>query len=278
MRVRGAAALARHAVQALGAAARAGASADELTQAAKTLEATRPTAVSLRNALRYTMGGLERGPDAVYARAERFVHDSLRARERVGRIGARLLEDADVVLTHCNSQAAITAITARHAQRPFEHAIVLETRPWRQGLITARQLAEAGVPVRFMVDAAMGLALEEADAVITGCDTIAANGDVINKIGTNVLSLASHHQAVPFIVAAESFKIDPTAATGRDVVLEEREATEVIDEPIPGVTVDNRVFDVTPAERVHRFALELGPTEPGDVLDAFNRTWGEHLT
>lgn len=275
MEVRGAAKIARHAASALGGLAHDGATPDRIRQAAEQLQATRPTAVSLRNAIEYVAGGLDEGDaETVYARAERFVHDALRARERVGRVGGRLLEGADVVVTHCNSQAAITAIEARHAADPLEAVVVLETRPWRQGLITARQLAEAGVPVRFMVDAAMATALDQADAVITGCDTIAANGDIVNKIGTELLSLAAEDAGVPFYVAAESFKIDARSATGDQVPIEEREDTEVLEDPIPGVEIDNPVFDVTPADRIARIALETGPTSPGDVLEAFQATWG----
>lgn len=274
MTVRGAAALARHAVLALGALAREGADEAALRQAGERLMATRPSAVSLRNAVTYTLGGLETGPDAVYARAERFVSDSFKARERVARHAARLLSDADVVLTHCNSQAAVTGIATRNSERPFEYAIVLETRPWRQGLITARQLAEAGVPVRFMVDAGMGLALEEADAVLTGADTLAANGDVVNKIGTSLLSFAAAGADVPFYVAAESFKVDPHAPSGAEVAIEERDDAEVLEEPIPGVTVANPVFDVTPAARVGAIALETGAVPPADVLAVFRGQWG----
>ncbi len=277
MEVRGAAKIARHAASALGSLAHGGASADEIRSAADRLGSTRPTAVSLRNAIEYVLGGLdeEGGTDAVYARAERFVHDALRARERVGRVGGRLLQGADIVLTHCNSQAAITAIEARHANDPLEAAIVLETRPWRQGLITARQLAEAGVPVRFMVDAAMATALDHADAVVTGCDTIAANGDIVNKIGTELLSLAAQDAGVPFYVAAESFKIDPRSATGTDVPIEEREEIEVLEEAIPGVEVANPVFDVTPADRIGQIALESGPTPPDHALAVFESAWGQ---
>ncbi len=277
MEVRGAAALARHAVKALGRHAQDGATPDELKAAAEALLSTRPTAVSLRNGLAYALGNLEDGSDAVQARAQRFVHDSLRARERVGRRAATLLEDADIVLTHCNSQAALAGLTTRHAEAPFEAVIALETRPWRQGLITARQLAEASIPARFMVDAAMGTGLEEADAVLTGCDTIAANGDIVNKIGTRLLSLACQEAGVPFYVAAESFKVDARAPTGHDVDIEEREDAEVLEEPIEGVTVDNPVFDVTPHERVTRIATEDGTYEPGDVRAAFERSWGDEL-
>ena len=150
---------------------------------------------------------------------------------------------------------------------------MLETRPWRQGVLTARQLAEEGVPVRFLVDAAMGAALEGADAVVTGADTIAANGDVINKIGTSLLSLCAQDAGVPFHVAAEAFKVDLEAPTGRDVRIEERPATEVLDEPIDGVDVLNPVFDVTPAARVTAIVCDMGVLRPVELADAYRRVW-----
>lgn len=273
MDVRGAAKIARHAASALGRLASEGGSEEEIQQAAQRLVDTRPTAVSLKNGVRYVLGGLDEGAEAVEARAQRFVHDALRARERVARNGARLLEGADVVLTHCHSQAAATSLIARHDRDPFEAVITLETRPWRQGLITARQLAEAGLPVEFMVDAAMSLALERADAAIVGVDTIAANGDVVNKVGTSLVSLACEDAGLPFYVAGESFKVDPDAATGHDVAIEERDPGEVLDEPIEGVDVVNPVFDVTPAARVTQLALEAGTFDPGDALEVFQRSW-----
>lgn len=277
MEIRGAAALARHAVKALGRRAQEDASREDLEQAARTLLGTRPTAVSLRNGLAYALGASGDGAEAVHARAQRFVHDSLRARERVGRRAATLLEDARVVLTHCNSQAALAGLQTRHAEDPFEAVIALETRPWRQGLITARQLAESEIPARFMVDAAMSAGLEQADAVLTGCDTIAANGDIVNKIGTRLLSLACQEQEVPFYVAAESFKVDDQAPTGEDVAIEERDDAEVLEDPIEGVTVDNPIFDVTPARRVAKIATEDGTYDPNEVLGAFQQSWGDQL-
>jgi len=278
MAVRGAGKLARHAVRALGRRAAEGATSDELRQARDTLAGARPTAVSLRNGLAYAIGGLEEdGAEAVEARARRFVHDSLRARERVGRRTARLLEGADVVLTHCNSQAALAGLFTRHHEDPFEAVIALETRPWRQGRITAEQLADEGLPARFMVDAAMGTALGRADAVVTGCDTIARNGDVVNKIGTRLLAMAAEDRGVPFYVAAESFKLDPRAATGEDVPIEERADAEVLEDPIDGVEVDNPVFDVTPVARVTRIATEAQAHVPEDVLGAFQAAWGDEI-
>jgi ribose 1,5-bisphosphate isomerase len=274
MDVRGAAKIARHAASALGRLASEGADADELREAGQRLIATRPTAVSLQNGVRYVLAGLDDGPEVVEARSQRFVHDALRARERVARNGARLLEGVDVAMTHCHSQAAATSLIARHDREPFEAVIVLETRPWRQGLITAEQLADAGLPVEFMVDAAMGRALERAEVAIVGVDTIAANGDVVNKVGTSLVSLAAEEADVPFYVAGESFKLDPGSATGHDVEIEERDPAEVLEDPIAGVEVVNPVFDVTPADRVTQLALEAGRFAPEEALDVFERSWG----
>lgn len=273
MEVRGAAKIARHAAAALGRLASEGADEASLREAGDRLLGTRPTAVSLRNSVEYVLDGLDESLAAVEARSQRFVHDALRARERVARNGARLLEGADVVLTHCHSQAAATSIIARHDRDPLDAVIVLETRPWRQGLITARQLAAEGLPVEFMVDAAMGLALERAEATIVGVDTIASNGDVVNKVGTSLVSLACRDAEVPFYVAGESFKVDPRSRRGEDVEIEERDPGEVLDEPLEGVSVVNPVFDVTPSQRITQMALEAGCFDPTDALDVYERTW-----
>jgi methylthioribose-1-phosphate isomerase len=107
-----------------------------------------------------------------------------------------------------------------------------------------------------------------------GVDTIAANGDVVNKVGTSLVSLAAEEADVPFYVAGESFKLDPGSATGHDVEIEERDPAEVLEDPIAGVEVVNPVFDVTPADRITQLALEAGRFAPEEALDVFERSWG----
>lgn len=215
MRIRGAGAIARHAVAAL---ARWEGDARDFTgfpAAIRRLLATRPTAVSLRNGLEF----VERRVDAAAGEpakraalrdaAAQFDARAKDALATLGRVGAARIEDGGSYLTHCNSQAAIAVFRAAHATGKRFAVTATETRPWRQGLLTAKNLREAGLDdVRLAVDASVNLLLRDIDAVIVGADTIAANGDVVNKIGTSLVALAASDHGVPFHVATETFKVD----------------------------------------------------------------------
>ena len=115
------------------------------------------------------------------------------------------------------------------AGEPVE-VFACETRPLLQGArLTAWELADAGVPVTVLPDGAAAalLARGGADAVVVGCDRVAANGDVANKIGTYALALAARHHGVPFYVAGPRSTLDPATATGAAIPIEERDGTEV---------------------------------------------------
>jgi ribose 1,5-bisphosphate isomerase len=183
--------------------------------------------------------------------------------------------EGGVVLTICNSQGALTPlVTARKEGKEF-HAIALETRPWRQGLLTARQLHEAGIPASLAVDSAMWHLLREAQAVFVGSDTIAMNGDVVNKVGTGALSILARERGVPFYVCAETFKVDPASRTGEAVPIEERESVEVVKsgEVPEGVLIRNPVFDVTPHRCVTGYVTELGVLRAEELAHAARREW-----
>jgi ribose 1,5-bisphosphate isomerase len=273
MRVRGAALIGKHAARALGAWPWDGRP-ESLDRAAARLVAARPTAVTLPNAVDFVVRRARRG-EPLREAAEEFVRRADAALAQIGRHGASLVPEGGTVLTICNSQGAIAPmVEARRAGRRFE-AIALETRPWRQGLITARQLHEDGVPTSFAVDSAMWQLLDEADVVLVGADSLAQNGDVVNKVGTAALAALAQRKGVPVHCCAETFKIHPRAATGRDVPIEEREAAEVAKpgELPAGVRVRNPVFDVTPHELVADYVTELGVLKRGELVAAARKQW-----
>lgn len=285
MRVRGAAAIARHAAMALGEwePRSPGAFEEQLSAAKMRLISTRPTAVSLRNAVEFVeRRALEaRGDPARHAALRRaaseFSERSERAIEEIARVGAELLRDGGTYLTHCNSQAAIGVFRDASRSGKRLRVVATETRPWRQGLLTSRQLKEAGVDeVILVVDSAVRLMMQEGvDAVVVGADTVAANGDVINKIGTSLVALAARDRGIPFYVAAETYKVDLKAATGRDVPIEERETSEVAEagEVAAGVAIRNPVFDSTPAAWVTAILTEAGMVQPADVAHFARKAW-----
>ncbi len=286
MRVRGAGKISRHAVRGLVVWEESfrGPDATFATAAqaaADTLIRTRPSAVSLRNAVEFVMRRVEAAGDAdakrrtLHDAAAEFETRSLAAVDAIGRHGADLIAANGTFYTHCNSQAALSVFrSAKQAGRSFR-VFADETRPWRQGYITVKQLVEAGVDTVFVVDAAAYTVLRKGvDAVIIGCDTIAANGDVVNKIGTSALALMCKDLGIPLYVCAETYKVARDVPTGRDVPIEEREPEEVVTDSIPvEVTVFNPVFDVTPAELVTGVITETGIVDPKEVAALAKKAW-----
>jgi methylthioribose-1-phosphate isomerase len=132
-----------------------------------------------------------------------------------------------------------------------------ETRPLLQGArLTAWELETLGIPFSVVVDGAAPslMAAGEVDAVLTGADRIAANGDVANKVGTYGLAVAAAHHELPFYVVAPTSTLDPGARTGRDIPIEERDPSEVSSR----FPARNLAFDVTPASLVTAIVTEVG--------------------
>ena len=280
MRVRGAALIGRHAAKALGRFADQWDGAEPaLDRAAEALIAARPTAVSLPNAVRFVVreakaaGGT---PQALRQAADGFVQRAQAALGDIGRHGAPLVPEGGMVLTICNSQGALAPLFEAARQGRRFSVVALETRPWRQGLLTVAQLHKEGIDASLAVDSAMWTLLQDAALVLTGADSVARNGDVVNKVGTGALAVLARERGVPLHVCAESFKLDARAATGGDVVIEERETTEVVKpgEVPDGVRIRNPVFDVTPAACVTSYVTEAGVLTRDALLDAARRTWG----
>lgn len=141
-----------------------------------------------------------------------------------------------------------------------------ETRPRLQGsTLTALELQRAGIDVTVITDnmAAMVMSQGKIDAVIVGCDRVAANGDVANKIGTLGVSILAKYYNIPFYVAAPTPTIDLKTLTGKEIPIEERDASEVINRfgqySAPQESkVYNPAFDVTPYENVTAIITEKG--------------------
>jgi ribose 1,5-bisphosphate isomerase len=278
MEIRGAGRIARAAVEALADYARSLDVSDpavfrqEMKKAAGILIETRPTAVSLPNAVRSVIRALdefesvEAAKKAVLSRATEFIQRSEHAVERIAEIGARHISDGDILLTHCNSEAALGCILEAHRQGKDIEVYATEVRPRGQGLITIRTLNEAGIPTNYIVDSAVRHFINEVDMVFVGADAIAVNGAVVNKIGTAQIALAAHEARTNFIVAAETYKFAPRTILGELIEIEERDPAEVLPrevaEELPYVRVRNPAFDVTPADYIDLIVTEQGAIPP----------------
>ncbi|GAA0714735.1 ribose 1,5-bisphosphate isomerase [Halorubrum trapanicum] len=295
MEIRGAATIASAAAEALAEQAEAAAEADatasdpeafraSMRAAGRTLRETRPTAVSLPNALRYVLQRMEgdsvdRLRRSVTDASEAFVEQLDRAQEDLGQVGANRLADGDTVMTHCHSTDALACIEAAVEQGKSISAVVKETRPRQQGHITAEQLRDAGVPVTLIVDSAARRYLDEVDHVVVGADSIAADGGVINKIGTSGLAVNARERGVPIMTAAQTIKLHPETLTGHTVEIEMRDESEVIDsesrEEIGEIAVENPAFDVTPPRYMDAIVTEHGQFPPESIVTLMRELFGE---
>jgi ribose 1,5-bisphosphate isomerase len=281
METRGAAAIADQVADALGTQAvqsdaeSAAALRADLRAAARFLLETRPTAVSLPNACRYVLqrtGGttVEAVRSSAVDSAEEFRARLETAQADLGQVGANRLRDGDTVMTHCHSTDALACIEHAREQGKSLSAVVKETRPRKQGHITARQLREMGVPVTLIVDGAAGRYLDEADHVFVGADSIAADGSVVNKIGTRSLAVTARERDTPIVVAAQTLKLDPATLSGHTVEIETRDETEVISDDeradIGDIEVANPAFDVTPPRYVDAIVTERGQYPPESIV------------
>lgn len=176
------------------------------------------------------------------------------------------------VMTICNTGAlaaiergtALAVIQTLHERGKLAEALPLETRPLLQGgRLTAWELQRMGAPFRLLVDsaAAMLLARGYADAIVTGADRIAANGDTANKVGTFSLALAAQFANVPFVVVAPETTVDLATPSGADIHIEERSVDEVTS--FKGVRVSpagtqaiNPAFDVTPVSLIEALVTD----------------------
>lgn len=294
MRVRGAGLIARSAVEALQITAQESTArsvdgfVDELTEAAHFLLQTRPTAVSLPNGVRYVMHRVNVGRDSANsveairsvatAAAKEFIENTKTAVQRIGEIGARRIKDGDVLLTHCNSSAAMSVMKTAWNQGKRIEAIVTETRPRFQGRLTAKELAAAGIPVTMILDDAVRYYMQDVEKVVVGADAITANGALVNKIGTSMVALAAHEAKVKVFVAAESYKFSPETMIGELVTIEERDSSEVISngdlQKIGEIKVRNPAFDLTPPEYIDLIITERGIIPPVGAIMILQEVFG----
>jgi len=278
MEIRGAARIARAAAEALRDHARAltppsyDVFRQEMEQAAAILAATRPTAVSLPNAIHIVMNGLDHTADVeearagIIERADRFIQSSLDAGEKIARFGARHIRDGDVILTHCNSEVALGCIIEAHRSGKEIEVFATEVRPRNQGLLTIRALDAAGITTNYIVDSAVRTFMPRIDIVVTGADAVVVNGAVVNKIGTAPIALAAREARTTVMVATETYKFAPRTILGELITIEERDTSEVLPDEIaralPHVRVRNPAFDVTPPEYIDLIVTEEGAIPP----------------
>lgn len=255
----------------------------DLRAAAVILKAARPTAVNLAWAVDRLMRVVEAAPGsandlraALLAEAQTLADEDVAINKRMAEHGAALIENHDCVIHHCNTGAlatvdwgtALGVIRMAHEQGKDIHVLVDETRPRLQGArLTAWELEQYGISYEIITDNMSGFFLKAgtANKVFFGADRVAANGDVANKIGTYMLSLAAHDNGVPAYAVVPTPTVDLSLEHGDQIPIEERSSDEVLGIQFHGEPVTpksakarNPAFDVTPNRLIAGIVTENG--------------------
>ncbi|MCJ8010938.1 S-methyl-5-thioribose-1-phosphate isomerase [Paenibacillus sp. KQZ6P-2] len=234
------------------------------------LASSRPTAVNLFWALnrmedRFVQAAgkpLAEVKDALRQESERIREEDEQVCESIGKHALSLLKENSGILTHCNAGTIATAkygtalapIYLGQEQGYNFKVYADETRPLLQGArLTAWELKEAGVDVTLICDNMSSIVMKEGkiQAVLVGCDRVAANGDTANKIGTSGVAILAKHYGIPFYVCSPLSTIDLECKTGDDIHIELRPDEEVTSQwyekrmAPEDVQVYNPAFDVT---------------------------------
>ncbi|HEX9788640.1 MAG TPA: S-methyl-5-thioribose-1-phosphate isomerase [Candidatus Binatia bacterium] len=251
-----------------------------------TLGKTRPTAVNLFWALQrmrqvysnHRGQGIDAVKRALKEEAQKIYKDDIAANRQIGKHGVALLRNAKQIMTHCNAGALATAgygtalgvlRALKESGKQFE-VFVNETRPFLQGArLTAWELKKEKIPATLITDNMAGHLMQtgKVDAVVVGCDRVAANGDVANKIGTYTLAVLARRHGIPFYVAGPTSSIDIDCACGKDIPIEQRDPREVshiFGKPLApkGIRVFNPGFDVTAQDLISAIVTEKGVIHP----------------
>lgn len=260
----------------------------DLREAGAHLIEARPTAVNLSWAVQHLLavaaqkakGGaaIAQIKRALLSEAQSMCQADVEVCKQLGTHAQALIPATANIIHHCNTGAlaavdygtAIGVIRVAHEQGKQIHVFLDETRPRLQGAsLSAYEMKAFGIPHTVIVDGASGYVMRsrKVDACIVGCDRVAANGDVANKIGTYNLALVARAHSVPFYVACPTSTLDMTLSSGDEINIEARAATEITHVKGQQITPDdtpvfNPAFDVTPAEYISAIITEKGVVYP----------------
>lgn len=249
-----------------------------IEKAKEYLDSARPTAVNLTYATTRILNAYKSGRSLI-DEAIAIHNEDIEMCRKISEYGLSLLRDGDGILTHCNAGELATSkygtglgplILGKEKGYDF-HVYSDETRPLLQGArLTAYELEKSGVDVTLICDNMASLVMKKGliNAVLVGCDRVAANGDVANKIGTSGVAILAKHYGIPFYVLGPYSTVDFDTPTGDDIVIEERDADEIktmfYEKPmaLPETKCFNPAFDITDHSLITAIITDKGIVYP----------------
>lgn len=259
----------------------------ELKDYCEKLVLCRPTAVNLKWATEEMLKVVENSnaenfKENLNNKALKMIEDDIAICRKIGEYGAKILENCSSILTHCNAGRLATvkygtALAPVYVAKEKGCDIKVfadETRPLLQGArLTAFELCDAGVDTTVICDNMASFVMKNGlvDAVLVGCDRVALNGDIANKIGTNGVAILAKHYDIPFYVCMPFSTFDKNIKTGDDIVIEMREGSEIGEmwyekTMIPqNAKILNPAFDITDHSLITAFITEKGVFTPDEI-------------
>lgn len=239
-----------------------------LRQVGRTLAQARPAMAALSGAVGRILTP-QGNAATVVQNATKLLQDYDSSTARITETARPLLKDR---LMTCSISGTVLDVLVQ-CRDNIKEIIVLEGRPRYEGHSMAQELASKSIPVTLITDAQADIFLPLCHAVVVGADSILADGDVLNKAGTALLAWAAHGHSVPFYVLSETLKISPHQWQQDAVahwqqnttMLEEKEAAEVLEQPLEHVQVRNFYFDHTPSQLVTGIITERGTLRQHEI-------------
>jgi ribose 1,5-bisphosphate isomerase len=248
----------------------------ELRENVKYLMKIRASSIPLSNSLRFVSLDVQQAADrGAYVKelqnilsnsATQFdtkLEESIR---EIAEIGARRIKDGDVIMTHSYSSSVIAILKRAHQQHKRPQVFVTETRPELEGRDVARELAAEGIDATLIIDSAVSHFIEDSDKVLIGAEAVAANGAIVNKIGTATIAAVAQRARVRVYAAASTYKFSPETMLGELIEIEERDPAYVLGRSkmkrLPHFAVRNPAFDVTSPQDIDLIITERGVIPP----------------
>ena len=243
---------------------------DEIQDIAQKIKTARPTEIELGSIINLVLFKISDNEIEDIGRLKEFsisvcdkqIAELEVAMSRLIENGAKQIHEGDRILTHCHSRTVVGIFREARKQGKDFTVFVTETRPLKQGLITARELLDSRIKIVYGVDSDMGFLMKKCTKVLVGCDAILPDGSIVNKIGTLPMAIVAKAFGKPFMVAGLTTKFT------HKVEIEEREPEEVEDpKKLRGAKIINPAFDITPGDYVDFIITEKGIVKPHDVFE-----------
>ncbi|MFH1210529.1 MAG: translation initiation factor eIF-2B [archaeon] len=226
---------------------------------------TRPTEPCLRNAINFVLRDVKKNADI----ALKHFDD---AQKQIAIIGSRKIRNNSIIFTHCHSATVVGILKEAAKTRKFK-VYCTETRPRYQGRTTAAELAKVKIPVKIFTDASGRFALKKSNMAFFGVDAITSEGEIINKMGTEMYCDIAEKYDIPTYFCTDSWKYDPSTVFGFEEAIERREGKEVWERPPKGVEVSNLAFEIVEPELATAIISELGDYSPAAFIEEVKRNY-----